>query len=278
MNIDQIKAKLAQMNKTTDQGERPDYSKLFWKPEIGKHTIRIVPSAYNPEYPFTELKFHFGIAKYPMLALSNFGEQDPIEAFIKELKKSSEKENWSMAGKLSPKTRIFAPVLVRGEEEKGVRLWNFGTTIYKALLALAEDEEVGDYTDITNGWDLVVEVAAGNPYPTTTVRIRPKQSQLSTDATLVEKWLKEQPKPLESFGKVDYEFIKKQLMKHLDPEATEEESQPAAGSESTAEALPLEENLPIVGTAGTAKRKKTGYTVEAGAPKGAASKFDDLFD
>ena len=47
-----------------------------------------------------------------------------------------------MAGKIQPKTRIFAPVVVRGEEEKGVRLWGFGITIYKALLALIADEDI----------------------------------------------------------------------------------------------------------------------------------------
>ena len=57
-----------------------------------------------------------------------------------QLKKTSDKDNWSLAGKLTPKTRIFAPVVVRGQEDQGVRLWGFGITIYKALLALAEGD------------------------------------------------------------------------------------------------------------------------------------------
>ena len=35
----------------------------------------------------------------------------------------------------------------------------------QALLALAEDEDVGDFTDVINGWDMVVEQRQGNPYP-----------------------------------------------------------------------------------------------------------------
>lgn len=282
MNLDQIRAKLAQMNKTGEQTERVDYSNLFWKPELGKHTIRILPSAWNPEYPFTELKFHYGIGKYPMIALSNFGEQDPIEAFAKELKKGEyNKENWVLAGKLSPKTRIFAPVIVRGEEDKGVRLWNFGVTIYKALLALAEDEEIGDFTDPINGWDMTVEVVKGNPYPETSVRLRPKQSALSQDAALVEKWLHEQPKPLDSFRKVDYDYMKKQLIKHMDPTAEEAEDEtPVAGVESTKETLPLEDEktLPIMGNEKKPTKAKPYILEDTPAVKSKAQKFDSLFD
>ena len=174
MDLNAIKAKLGELNNNGQTQEKTDYSKIFWKPELGKQTVRIVPSAYDPTFPFKELKFHYGIGKYPMVALSNFGKQDPIEEFVKELRKTNDKDNWSLSGKINPKTRIFAPVVVRGEEDKGVRLWGFGVTIYKALLALAEDEDVGDYTDVMNGWDLVVTQEAGNPYPVTTVRIKPK--------------------------------------------------------------------------------------------------------
>ena len=49
--------------------------------------------------------------------------------------------------------RIFAPVIVRGEEEKGVRLWEFGKEVYQDFLNMATDDEIGDYTDIVAGRD-----------------------------------------------------------------------------------------------------------------------------
>tara|TARA_Y100000361_G_C11125828_1_gene325866 strand:+ start:261 stop:1052 length:792 start_codon:yes stop_codon:yes gene_type:complete len=218
MDLNAIKQKLnALNNENNSQTEKTDYSKIFWKPELGKQVVRIVPSVFDPAFPFKELKFHYGVGKYPMVALSNFGKQDPVEEFVKELKKTSDRDNWSLAGKLTPKTRIFAPVVVRGQEDQGVRLWGFGITIYKALLALAEDEDVGDYTDVINGWDLVVEQQQGNPYPTTTVRIKPKQTPLSDNNDLVDTWLKTQPNPTEVFTQYDYDFIKKQLQNYLSP-------------------------------------------------------------
>lgn len=216
MNLDLIKSKLDSLNKTGDS-EKIDYEKIFWKPTLGKHQIRVVPSVYNPEYPFSELRFHYAIGKNSMIALSNFGMQDPVEDFVKELRKTSDKENWSLSGKLYPKLRVFAPIIVRGEEEKGVRLWGFGTIIHKALLSLAEDEDIGDYTDTMNGYDMIVEQTPGNPYPDTTVRIKPKMVPLSTDAAKAEMWLKTQPNPIESFRKYDYEFIKKRLEEYLAP-------------------------------------------------------------
>lgn len=268
MNLDLIRTKLSTLNKMGDsEREKIDYEAIFWKPTLGKHQIRIVPSVYNPEYPFSELRFHYAIGKFPMIALSNFGKQDPVEDFVKELRKTSDKENWSLSGKLSPKLRVFVPVIVRGEESKGVRLWGFGTTIHKALLSLAEDEDIGDYTDPINGYDMIVEQTPGNPYPDTTVRIKPKMVPLSTDAAQAEKWLKTQPNPLESFKQYDYEFIKNKLETYLAPEGEElPVAMPAAVVEEKPE--PVVESTPA----------PAPFRVQTQAKPSATSKFDDLFD
>ena len=101
MDLNAIKDRLDQLNgNNAPQKEKVDYTKIFWKPELGKQEVRIVPSAFDPAYPFKELKFHYGIGKYPMVALSNFGKQDPIEEFVKELRKTNDKDNWSLSGKL----------------------------------------------------------------------------------------------------------------------------------------------------------------------------------
>ena len=257
MDLNAIKAKLGELDANSGNREKKDYSKIFWKPELGKQVVRILPSVFDPAFPFKELKFHYGVGKYPMVALSNFGKQDPVEEFVNELKKTSDKDNWSLAGKLTPKTRVFAPVVVRGQEDQGVRLWGFGVTIYKALLALAEDEDVGDYTDVMNGSDLVVTQEAGNPYPVTSVRIKPKQTPLSDNNDHVETWLKEQPDPSEAFTQYDYDFIKKQLQNYLNPNAEETNTPPAQPAEAV----------------------KTDFTLaKAGDGNDKVSKFDDLFN
>ena len=277
MDINAIKAKLSALNNNgSSEKEKVDYEKIFWKPTNGKHTVRILPSSHNPSFPFSELKFHYGIGKYPMLALSNFGKQDPIEEFVKELRKTSDKDNWSLSGKISPKTRIFAPVVVRGEEEKGVRLWGFGVTIYKALLALAEDEDIGDYTDVMNGYDMVVDVAPGNPYPTTAVRIKPKTSAVSDNNEHVETWLKDQPNPLEAFTQYDYDFIKRQLQGYLNPGQEDETSTKTEPAVSQPEnPTPVASVIP-----GTGLMEEKAYSTAAAvqSKQSTVGKFDDLFN
>jgi len=263
MDLNQIKNKLAELNtdNNSSQKDKIDYEATFWRPTPGKHQIRIVPSVFDPTFPFTEMKFHYGVGQYPMVALSNFGKQDPIEEFVKELKKTSDRDNWSMAGKLTPKSRFFAPVVVRGEEDKGVRLWGFGKTIFKALLALAEDEDIGDYTDVVNGFDMVVEQVQGNPYPETSVRIKPKMSPLSDNNDLVDSWLKVQPNPKEVYTQYDYDFIKKQLQSYLSPNSEDSSDD--------------EMNIGSLGNDSSV----SNYTAEASPNKGASTvdKFDDIF-
>jgi hypothetical protein len=263
MDLSAIKQKLQAQQSNGREREKIDYEATFWKPSVGKHQIRIVPSMFNPEMPFSELYFHYGIGKYPMIALTNFGEQDPVVDFVNELRKTSDRDNWSLSGKLAPKMRVHAPVVVRGEEDKGVRLWGFGKQVYNTLLQLAADEDIGDFTDIMNGFDIVIEVVQGNPYPQTSVRIKPKQTPLSEDNAQVEAWTKTQPDPLKSFSKYDFDFIKRNLENWLSGNEDGDNT-------STA---------PVTAAPAATQAPANNFTVETQAPKKAdtVSQFDDLF-
>tara|TARA_Y100001958_G_scaffold146843_1_gene126966 strand:- start:737 stop:1576 length:840 start_codon:yes stop_codon:yes gene_type:complete len=227
MDLNALKQKLDTLQqKTPTGGEKRDYTLTFWRPTVGKQQIRIVPSAFNSKNPFTELKFYYGITNKVMLSPLNYGEKDPIALFAKKLREEYTKENYLLAKKLDAKTRVFVPVVVRGEEDKGVRLWQFGKLIYEELLSLAVDEEIGDYTDVVNGRDLTIETvgpeSTGTQYNKSSVRVRLKQSPLSEDATLVEKWTKEQPNPNNEFKKFTFEEMKSALEKWLSPEEANE--------------------------------------------------------
>ena len=98
----------------------------------------------------------------------------------------------------------------------------------KNYLALAVDDEIGDYTDIVNGRDLTVETvgpeSTGTPYNKSSVRVRLKTSPLSEDASLVEKWTNEQPNPKDGlFKRYSFDEMKSALEKWLSPEDDSEE-------------------------------------------------------
>jgi hypothetical protein len=225
MDISAIKQRLNALQSTnnTSKREKIDYSKVYWKPkEEGKYQIRIVPSKLDPKNPFQEVFVHYGFGKFPIFALTNWGEKDPIVEFASQLRKTNDKENWSLAKKLDPKLRVYAPVIVRGEEEKGVRLWEFGKEIYLQLLGIAEDEDYGDYTDINEGRDFTVDAVKGDVGGRQgikcSIRIKPKTTALSADASQVQKFLSEQPSILEIQRKMDFDALKEVLQNWLSPE------------------------------------------------------------
>ena len=276
MDLNLLKQKLNNLQQKTTPTQKTDYSTIFWRPSIGKQQIRIVPSAHNPNNPFTELLFYYGITNKVMVSPLNFGEKDPIAAFAGKLREGEyNKENYVLAKKLDPKPRTFVPIIVRGEEDKGVRLWQFGKQIYEELLSMAMDDEIGDYTDIVNGRDFSLETvgpeSTGTNYNKTSVRPRMKTTPLTDDKDLVEKWLNEQPNPTDVFKRFSFDEMKSALAKWLSPEDEEESQTATFESVEKVEAptgdLPWEESEEKNYNLDTTKVKKTKV-----------DEFDSLFE
>jgi hypothetical protein len=276
MDLNLAKQKLAAaQNKGGQSRERIDYTKIFFKPKAGKYQVRILPSAYDKAWPIREVQFHYGFSKGPILALSNWGEADPIADFAKNLRKSSDREDWQLAKKIEPKSRYFAAVIVRGEEHLGARLWEFGKLTNDQLLGIAADEDYGDYTDITDGRDFTIDavedVIAGRKGIKCNLRIKPKTTPISEDAALVEKVLNEQPDILAINRRYTYEALKDILTKWLNPEeeATATETPIASADADEEDDFIKEINKPVT----------PAYSLETPAAKTSnADKFNDLFN
>ena len=272
MDINAIKQRLSSLQSSGAKKEKVDYSKYYWKPKAeGKYQIRVVPSVLNKSNPFQEVFVHYGFSKFPIYALTNWGEKDPIVEFAKSLRTTQEKENWQLAKKLDPKMRVFAPVVVRGEEEKGVRLWEFGKEIYMQLLGIAEDEDYGDFTDISEGRDFTVDVVTGDiggrQGLKSSIRVKPKTSPLGSDKETIKMWLTEQPNVLELQRKTAFDDLKTILANFLNPE-----------EEETSAVVVDEDEDPIIAKA--QETPKTNYSLKAApvAKVSKADKFDALFD
>jgi len=207
--------------------------------------------------------------------LTNFGEKDPIVEFASQLRKSTEKENWQLAKKIEPKMRVFVPVIVRGEEEKGVRLWEFGKETYMELLSMVADEDIGDFSDIYEGRDLTVETVGpevtGTKYNKSTVRPRTKITPLSENAAQAKEWLQNQPEILSLYKKYEYDEMKGILLTWLNPETEEV-------AEETAEETVVEEPVVTNYSAPVTKKKSSFDEDEFDAlfaEKKSSSKFDE---
>ena len=271
MDLNKIKSRLDNLNQAAKpkNTEKKDYTLIYWKPKAeGKYQIRFVPSKINKDNPFQEVFMHYGVGKFPIVALTNWGEDDPIVEFSKKLRKSSESENWRLAKQLDPKMRVFAPVIVRGEEEKGVRLFEFSKTLYMELLSVADDEDYGDFTDVAEGFDFVVNASKVQDRPgfALSLRPKPKQTPLSSDASQITTWLENQPILLEERYKYTYDKLKEELQTFISGGEEKEDdiiSEPAVGFESETPAK--EEKKFTLSTQGTPKKAKS-------------EEFDSLFE
>ena len=228
MGIDLAKMR-AKLDALENRGEARQ--SVFWRPEDGEQTLRIVPTPDGD--PFKEYWFHYNLGKNPgfLSPKKNFGEEDPLNDFVRQLYKDGSDEAIKMAKNLSARQRFFAPVIVRGEEDKGVRLWGFGKTAYKELLNLVLNPEYGDITDVNQGTDLVIQYGkpAGAQFPQTSITPRRKPSPLAPTQDEIAARLDQVPNYDEVFERKTPEQVQTMLDEFLLSESDAED----VSSEST---------------------------------------------
>lgn len=154
LNLDAIKQKMATLN-----GERKNSN--FWYPEVGNYVIRVLAwpeGKTSDSTPFAERYFYYIGGNKPVLAPKQFGDVDPVDDLARAFWRSGKPEDKETAKKLMPRMKAFMPVLVKGEEAKGVQLWSFNKEVYNRLLELMLKEDIGDFTDLKEGFNLEVSV------------------------------------------------------------------------------------------------------------------------
>ena len=178
INLDKMRNKLSSIQ---NRGEKR--TSQFWRPADGDQSIRIVPTADGD--PFKEFWFHYNVGKNAgfLSPKKNFGEDDPLDAFVRQLFNEGTEDSIKMAKNLMARQRFFSPVIVRGEEDQGVRLWGYGKQVYTQLLELVLNPEYGDITDPETGTDLVLNYGkpAGMAYPQTKIMPSRRTSQICKD-------------------------------------------------------------------------------------------------
>lgn len=269
IDLSKIQSRLDSLQKKNTP--KVDYKALKWSPEKGKnYLVRIVPSKYDPSNPFTELKVHnsnsLGI-RYTILVLP---ENDPIENVAINLRRSADPLEKQLGKDLSPKLRILIPVIVRGEEDKGVRLHEFGTEVYKSLLSDLTDPQNGDVTDPKTGIDFKVTteeapLGGGGTYPKATWKLQRLSSELSKDAAQITKWLEEQPNPNELYEYKTIEELRELLVAKLNRmKQAETDTDAVDGSTKVAAAI--------------TNKPATATSVAQPALESDADDFDKLFE
>jgi len=191
IDLEAIKRRVAELS-----GVKKTSSVQMWKPSIGEHKVRCLPWKNSPEgQPFAERWFYYIGENAGVLAPNQFGKPDPINDLIRKLYSSGKPDDRILAKKLQPKMRCYAPVIVRGEEDKGVQVWSFGKVVYQRMLGFFLDEEVGDILDPNSGFDLKVTITKvpGKQYNDTMVDPARRPSKLHEDSKSMATWLENVP-------------------------------------------------------------------------------------
>ena len=214
--LDKIKERFANLKQKGGGGQNKEMS-VYWKPEAPKknesveYVVRLVPT--HNEDPLRQYWIHYNMGVPGFLSpYKNFNEkEDPIQPIIKDLwndyhevKKStdiSEDERTAALTELKAELKKFSPVdryyglvVVRGEEEKGARIWSFSKTVYEEILNIFMDPECGEINDPETGYDLKVTISNnGKSYSETKVKEAKKPSKLSQDKVLSKKIMDSRP-------------------------------------------------------------------------------------
>lgn len=201
-NLDAIKAKINQLSGNRgSNGTKTERTKIvWWKPQLGQHDIRFLPYQDRNGQPFHEVSYYDSrlLSERRFVAGCQFEDTvDPVFNLLTELKKDRSKEAWTLWRNLQPKERYYAPILVRGEEDKGVQLWELNSKLVKDIYSVLAHPDYKDENlmDPENGYDFTVTVSptdktyAGNPVKDIKLQPRRKSSPLAKTSDDVEKFV-----------------------------------------------------------------------------------------
>jgi|TARA_R110002012_G_scaffold119749_2_gene268856 hypothetical protein len=218
LDLAKMKAKLQEL----EGGGKGKRDNTFWKPSEGDQEIRIVPTADGD--PFKAFHFHYNLGEAArggvLCPKRQFGEACPICEFASSLWQEESSESKKMAKSLFVRQRFFSPVIVRGEEDAGVRIWGYGKTIYETLLGLVLNPDYGDITDVDNGVDFALNYTlpkAKGAFPQTNLVPKRKSSPLLATKKEIAELLKSIPNIDEQFNQKSTSDLKAILETFLSP-------------------------------------------------------------
>jgi len=235
--VSSVKAKLDAM---TSQGKGKS---LIWRPTRGKEEqVRIVPYKHGPD-PFNELYFHYDIGSVKTILCphtAGVDESCPICDYTQYLYKQEKSDkNYALYKRLKSRLRVYVPVIVRGDEDAGIRFWGIGKNTYTAIGRLFIDAEYGDLSDPIKGRD--VKVLATNPTPQYIygqVDVRPAAngSAISQNVQIAKQWITDCPSVFEAFPKMTTAEIQNALDTFISQGDSEQPAAETPTSESVTDA------------------------------------------
>jgi len=262
----------------------------LWKPVASEYKVRGLPwpNGLTPEgSPFIERWFYYIGQERGFVAPFQFGKPDPIHELKNKLYASGKADDKILAKNLQPKMRAYMPLIVRGEEDKGVQVYSFSNNVYKRLLSFWLDEEVGDILDTNSGYDLKIVFSAsakqvdGRSFLDATIDPARKPSPLHADTEIVKKWIAGVPNLDDMFPLKSKQEVETILNNWLNGDSSTENSKEETNRGGNSELDKIAEDVKAETKPAKAKttKKEEKPVAEAKQPaKGGKSALDEAFD
>lgn len=229
IDIEKLKANLSGFRAANKGANKSARKNVFWTPGIGEHSVYLLPwKDQDMEEPFKFVWLYYNLGgaltedgrllkkapknervKYVKapLTLRQYGKPDPVQEMIDSLHETGDEQDKELAKKLYATQVAMIPVIVKGEEELGVRIWKITSkTAYEQLVNhYKKFEEIGILNDPDNErWVNITVLEEPGKKPPLNKKISQvtpafKNEALADDQERIDSWLEKIPDIDEAF-------------------------------------------------------------------------------
>ena len=216
-------------------------SSILKLPEGDDNVVRFVPYVHDLEIPFTEVYFHYDVGGEHFLCRRRHGNNtcpvcDFASTMWKDFEQTKDETYKKLFSKFAAKMKIFAPVVLRGQEDKGVKLLSMSEKTYKGILTKMKNalRQGIDITDPFEGLDVTIPVKkqqvggfkwTGPDNDSIDVQMRPSKLFDDKSKEEVEEYLKNCPNVFEIFQVKSEDDMKAALEKQANESDSEENNE-----------------------------------------------------
>ena len=193
VNLDELRKKYDQIQKAqSGGGGNDDFLKKFFMMEEGTSVIRVLPSPEGSEQEFyAETAIHrINDKNYHCPRVK--GHDCPVCDLYYRLWKVEgpmKDEAQDLARQIKPRKRYYMNVVDRRDES--VKILSMGMKLFGKILDCFFDEDYGDITNLTEGWDFKVVKDTQGQWPNYDKSApKPKQTSAGSDKQIAE-WMDE---------------------------------------------------------------------------------------
>jgi hypothetical protein len=251
-DINAVKRKIAELQaQNKKRSSKKSSSKIhYFKPTMGKQEVRFLPYEHDDQgQPFQQIDYYDSrqLSEKRIPAPKQWGLPDPVADLVEELEKDRASDTtWKLMKELRLKESNYALVFVRGQEEKGVQIWELNQTVLGQIYGILAhpDYEDEDLFDPEKGYDFTITCGdsgkttmfGGKEYVVKTYDCQPrrKSSLLADTKEEREELLASVPNLSENFKRwvLEEEKLKEMVMNFLNAGKTDEND---TGSEEALE-------------------------------------------